>query len=104
MTSTGGYPLGAEHDSRAPWKQKDPIMTRCPACNGKGHFWYAYDLVTHQDRECTEEEWDSLPATEDETLATGVHVIRGEVETCEVCEGEGEIEYESDYEPDPDEY
>ena len=34
--SCGGYPLGAEYDRNAPWNEKEPVMVKCEACNGKG--------------------------------------------------------------------
>lgn len=38
-----------------------------------------------------------LPETEEEAIAKRMHFIKGEKETCEVCDGEGEVEYEPDY-------
>ena len=35
--------------------------------------------------------------TEEEAIAKRMHFIKGEKETCEVCDGEGEVEYEPDY-------
>ena len=93
----GGYPAGAEYDRNAPWRQPDPEIVKCAACNGIGMHWYAYDFEAHRETECTETTWNCLPVTEEEARATGGHVIRGEVETCEVCDGEGEIEYYPDY-------
>ena len=49
------------------------------------------------DTECTEETWELLPETEEEAIAKRMHFIKGEKETCEVCDGEGEVEYEPDY-------
>jgi len=45
-----------------------------------------------------------LPKTEEEAEAKRQHYIQGEKETCEVCDGVGEVEYEEDYEPDYDDY
>ena len=36
MSCGGGYPLGAEYDSRAPWNEKEPTMVKCEACYVKG--------------------------------------------------------------------
>lgn len=44
----------------------------------------------------------ALPDTEEEAIAIGGCQIKGEVETCTVCDGTGEVEYEDDYEPDYD--
>lgn len=41
--------------------------------------------------------WELLPETEEEAIAKRMHFIKGEKETCEVCDGEGEVEYEPDY-------
>ncbi len=100
--SLGGYPLGAEYDPRAPWNYQEPHRVKCEACDGRGKHWFAYDFIADRETECTETTWNILPETEDEALAGGGHHIRGEVETCDVCDGEGEIEYEPDYEPDYD--
>ena len=35
--------------------------------------------------------------TEEEAIAQHKYCIKGEKETCEVCDGEGEVEYEPDY-------
>lgn len=104
MYESGYYPLGAEYDPRAPWNEKEPNMVKCEACDGKGSHWYAYNIETNEETECTEEAWLCLPETEDATEANGQHYCRGEKEICEVCGGIGEIEYEEDYEPDYDDY
>lgn len=102
MCGGGGYPLGAEYDPRAPWNQKEPRMVKCEACDGKGHHWLACDIVTGKETECTEEAWLCLPETEKEAESKSQRYMRGEKETCEVCDGAGEVEYEEDYEPDYD--
>lgn len=38
-----------------------------------------------------------LPETEEEAIAQHKYCIKGKKETCEVCDGEGEVEYEPDY-------
>ena len=72
-------------------------MVECAACGGKGYHWYAYDIEADYETECSEEVWNMLPETEEEAEAKGEHIIKGEKETCEVCDGEGEVEYEPDY-------
>ncbi len=104
MCESGYYPLGAEHDPRAPWNEIEPHYVKCEACNGKGCHWYAYNFEKNEDTECTEETWWCLPETEEEAEAKRQHCIRGEIETCDVCDGVGEVEYEDDYEPDYDDY
>lgn len=104
MYESGYYPPGAEHDPRAPWNEKEPHYVKCKACNGKGCHWHAYNFETNEETECTEETWLCLPETEEEAQTKRQHYIRGEKETCEVCDGVGEVEYEEDYEPDYDDY
>ena len=80
-------------------------MVKCEACNGNGYHWYAYNIETDEETECTEDawyclpedEWCDLPETEETTEAKYRHYIRGAKETCEVCDGTGEVEYEEDY-------
>lgn len=55
MYESGYYPPGAEYDPRAPWNEKEPNMVKCEACNGKGYHWYAYNIETDKETECTEE-------------------------------------------------
>lgn len=102
MSCGGGYPLGAEYDPRAPWNETIPAMVKCEACNGKGKHWYAYNIETNKDIECTETTWNALPATEELAEIIRSRYMRGEVEVCEVCDGTGEVEYEEDYEPEYD--
>ncbi len=102
MSCGGGYPLGAEYDPRAPWNEKEPVMVKCEACDGKGKHWYAYDISANRETECTETTWNILPETEELAEASRNRYMRGEVEICEVCDGSGEIEYEEDFEPDYD--
>lgn len=97
MYESGYYPAGAESDPRAPWNEREPTMVECAACGGTGYHYYAYDFVADCETECTEEEYDQLPESEEEAEAKGEHIIKGEKETCEVCDGEGEVEYEPDY-------
>lgn len=99
--SCGGYPL-AEYDTHAPWNEKAPNMVKCEACNGKGKHWYAYNIETNTETECTEFTWNALPDTEELAESTRSHYMRGGVEICEVCDGAGEVEYEEDYEPEYD--
>lgn len=100
--SMGGYSMGAQYDTRAPWNQKEPTMVECTACAGKGHHWYACNIRNNTTTECTELVWNMLPETEDEADARGENFCRGEVEVCSVCDGNGKVEYEEDYEPDYD--
>lgn len=102
--SLGDYPIGAECDPRAPWNQREPAMEECAACAGKGRHWYACDLRDDTETECTELVWDMLPETKKAAKERGENFYRGEVEVCLCCDGEGEVEYDDDYEPDPDDY
>lgn len=93
----GYYPSGAAFDPRAPWNAREPAMVTCEACGGKGCHWYAYDFTADRDTECSELQWLALPDTEEEAVSLGLTCIKGEKETCDVCDGNGEIEYEPDY-------
>lgn len=64
---------------------------------------YSYDFVNDIEKECTEAEWESLPDTEEEAQALDLEQIKGDKVTCDVCNGEGEVEQEP-YEPDYDDY
>ena len=104
MYESGYYPAGAEYDPRAPWNEREPTMVTCTACDGQGYHWHAYDIVTEDERECTEDEWEALPETEEEAEALGLTLINGEKETCDVCDGNGEVEYEPDYDDYDEDY
>lgn len=97
MYESGYYPAGAEFDPRAPWNEREPTMVKCEACDGNGYHWHSYDFVADHETECTEEEWEALPEDEEEAEALGLTCIKGEKEVCDACDGEGEIEYEPDY-------
>lgn len=103
MYESGYYPAGAEFDPRAPWNQEDPVMVECDDCDGTGYHFYSYDFVNDIEKECTETEWENLPDTEEEAKALDLVQIKGDKVTCDVCNGEGEVE-EEPYEPDYDEY
>lgn len=103
MYESGYYPAGAEHATRAPWNCC-PVTVPCPACGGKGRHWRAYDFVADEMTECGEEEWNALPETEEEAEAKGLRLVRDWAETCDVCFGSGEAEYEHDYDDYEDEY
>lgn len=100
--SCGGYPMGAEYDPRAPWNEREPTMVKCAACDGNGKHWFAYNIATGNEVECGEDAWNTLYDDEELADANGVKLIRGSVETCEVCNGEGDVEYDEDFEPDYD--
>ena len=97
MYGNGYYPAGAEYDPCAPWNEREPTIVECAACGGHGYHWYAYDFVAGREIECTGDVWEKLPDTREEAELKGLHVIKGEEEICEVCDGYGEVEYEPDY-------
>lgn len=103
MYNNYDYPLGADTPD-APWNEKEPHMVKCEACDGNGYHYYAYDFEKDEEIECTEQAWCCLPETEEHARSLNQHYIQGEKETCEVCDGVGEVEYEEDYEPDYDDY
>ena len=104
MYESGYYPPGAEHDPRAPYNEPEHHYVKCDACDGKGYHWYAYNFITDDEDECTEEEWLALPEHRYQAISNESELIRGLKETCDVCDGTGEVEYEEDFEPDYDDY
>lgn len=104
MYESGCYPLGAGHNPRALWNKKESHHLKCESCNGKGYHYYAYNFEKNKETECTLITWNNLPDTEEEAFGLNQHYIRGERKICEICDGQGEVEYEEDYEPDYDDY
>ncbi len=80
----------------------EPNMIECPSCGGKGKYYYAYDYENDREVEVTETAYACLPANEDIARSLNQNYCQSEVVECEVCNGEGVIEYE--YEPDYDDY
>ena len=101
---SGYYPPGAEYDPLAPWNEKESHHVKCEACNGDGYHYYAYNFEIDEETECTKDVWNTLPKTEEQARICNQHYIQGDKEICEMCDGEGEVEYEEDYEPDYDDY
>lgn len=97
MYESGYYPPGAEHDPFAPYNRPSDTLHTCTLCNGTGHIYYAYDILLETEVECTEETYDLLPETEVQAQATDSMFIKGSCMTCQACDGNGEIEYEPDY-------
>lgn len=97
MWESGSYPAGAQYDPNAPWNQKEPEYVKCQACNGKGAHWYALNIETGQVTEVTRETWHLLPQKEEEAEAKRERYIRWDVEECDCCDGDGQIEYIPDY-------
>lgn len=64
----------------------------CPQCKGLGHTgYYAFNIETRADVECTEVTWLALPDDEDEAFEQGKRYCKREVEPCRKCGGEGFI-------------
>lgn len=80
----------------------EPRMIECAACQGKGYIWYRYDLEEDKETEVSEEEYNSLPFCMGEAIEKGLRYCQGERETCEVCDGAGEIEDDYSYDYDWD--
>ena len=93
---SSNVPPGADLCSDAPWNHPFTIYRTCPCCGGAGRQFYACNVITGSIRECTQEEYDTLP--EEDTL-DGPWVKDGS-DLCPQCDGEGEIEIDSDYDPD----
>ena len=94
MSSCGGYPLGAEHDPRAPWNQPDPVEVECPDCAGTGYAEepFAVEVGTGRETPVTHIAWMCLPASEAEALARGQRWFRAPREECDTCGGSGRVE------------
>lgn len=103
MYESGYYPAGAEHDPSAPWNEREPKMVKCAACGGTGIRYYAYNFNIHREAECTQEEYLRLPDEVGDAIIEDKDVIKGIKELCDVCDGNGEVENEPDYD-DHDEY
>lgn len=90
MPAGGGCRGRTKRDPRL----DEPATIKCEACNGKGKHWFAYDVSTNIETECTKKEWNTLPETELlAKISKGRH-MRGEVVDCDACGGTGQIEYE----------
>ena len=94
MSSCGGYPLGAQYDSRAPWNQPSPVT--CPDCDGEGRIYTAIDLRTGKETRVTRTAWLAIPDSEDTARALRQWYYRGDEEECETCCGEGSVYPEQD--------
>lgn len=96
--SLGGYPAGAQYDSRAPWNQ-DPGRC-CDRCGGSGKIYWAWNYVTGDNKEVSEEEYDKMLDDDLEAEKQGEQWIRCDEEWCPDCHGEGCLYESSDYEDD----
>lgn len=85
------YPLGTRYDPSAPWNEAITYPEDCKACKGNGKIWYAYDIEKDIETPCTEEEYNSLPDTEEQAVKNRKHIIKGCCDICEDCEGKGYI-------------
>lgn len=94
------FPTGPDNSPYAPWNESEPHYVPCGACGGKGKHWYACDVESGRETECTEETWRALPETDEEADTAQSSHIKGSVETCDICNGYGEVEYEEDFIPD----
>ena len=96
---SGSYPLGAD-TIYAPWNEREPDRQKCEECNGNGYHYYAYNFEKDEETPCTKETWLCLPETEEEAIAKHQHYVQGGKETCNTCNGFGELDVEpDDYEP-----
>lgn len=96
-------PMGADDDTRCPWRGRDPepIYTECPECSGTGFYYFAYDYIAHTEREVSKDEYEKLPISQFEAKTMGKNEVKGEYYTCDYCLGKGLIEsYEEDVEND----
>lgn len=96
--SSGGYPLGAEYDPRAPWNERPRRMRRCQCCDGQGFFYWIADVKTGEEQTTTERAYKMYPASLEQAIKRRTRFYRVEMERCEVCEGEGQVEIDDPYE------
>lgn len=75
----------------------EPIIIERPSCGGNGKFHYAYDYENDKEVEVTETAYACLPANEDIARTLNQNYCQSEVVECNICNGEGMIEYEPDY-------
>lgn len=88
-------PIGCEYHPNAPWNGKEPTTLKCEACGGHGKNWYAYHVQKAMLVECSENMYNELPDQEEEAIN---NLIQGDILTCDVYDGTGEVIYEPDYE------
>ncbi|MFA6726935.1 MAG: hypothetical protein WCS17_01820 [Prevotella sp.] len=82
-SSLGGYPLGAENDSAAPYNEHSHT---CERCHGEGEIYFKFDRRKDDYIEVTWKEWNSLPDESEE-----VRFCKGEECRCPDCDGDGVI-------------
>lgn len=83
--------------SYCPICSPEPQMVECPACGGKGRTYFAFNIERRTTTECTETAYNCLPEDEDVAASLNQNYCKGDIEVCEVCDGEGTVEYEPDY-------
>ena len=81
---------------------REPEMTECPECGGTGGQHWAVSVETGEEMEVTPTTWSVLPETPEVARARRFRWYRGYFEKCRVCGGEGVLEQDEDYGPDPD--
>lgn len=91
--------MGINSD-RCPVCGKEPAMKTCPDCNGEGWFYYAFNIENGESFLVSREEYENLPDDEERAAAMSLRLCKGEIERCDTCDGEGEVEDDSDDEPD----
>lgn len=89
---SGYYPAGTEYDPAAPWNDRVTDDIPCPHCGGQGRRYNALDIADGSYIECSKHTFYMLPEYEDEAIVLRQRFIRGEVEECPFCHGEGFIE------------
>lgn len=97
MYESGYYPAGAEYDPCAPWNERERVMVTCEACGGTGFIYHAYDFDAVRETECSHEEYEQLPDSEEEAIERNMSCVKGHVDSCTFCDGEGVVENELDY-------
>lgn len=68
----------------------------CTRCNGAGKIFFAYNRLTNDSEEVSEEFFESLPEDEEVAERLGIPYCKGDVENCRQCDGTGEVEEDED--------
>lgn len=85
--------------SYCPCCSPEPKFLPCASCDGKGRIYYAWDIRRETDVEVTETAYKCLPDNEASALQKGQNFYKYEVEVCLACDGTGEVEADSDFQP-----
>jgi len=97
MYESGYYPAGAESDPRAPWNEREPTMVNVLHVAARAIIGTPTTLRQTTKQNVPKKHGICFPKRKKRLFAQHKYCIKGKKETCEVCDGEGEVEYEPDY-------